>query len=252
MNIKTRNIEAVIFDLDDTLIDWSTAEGSWEEVNHPRLVRVYELLKEAGHDLPEQDHFTTELRNSLNGIWQSAWGNWIVPSFGQAILNFLDGIGVDTAKVDVEELMAIYDLGPFPGVRPFDDTLPLLTELRDRSYKIGLITNSLFPISMRETELREYQITPFLDVRIASGDVGVIKPHPEIYNVVLERLGIDAESAVFVGDWPEFDIAGANAVGMTSVLITPPHLNRELNGVVPDHTISKLCDLLPILDRLES
>jgi FMN phosphatase YigB (HAD superfamily) len=56
---------------------------------------------------------------------------------------------------------------------------------------------------------------------------------------------------VFVGDRPVNDIAGANEAGMISVLISPPHLDRELNGVQPDYIIQRLSELIPILDKLE-
>jgi FMN phosphatase YigB (HAD superfamily) len=54
-----------------------------------------------------------------------------------------------------------------------------------------------------------------------------------------------------VGDRPSHDIAGANATGMISILMAPPHFNRGLDGVEPDFTINRLEELLPILDNLE-
>ncbi len=65
-------------------------------------------------------------------------------------------------------------------------------------------------------------------------------------------MKVSPDRAVFVGDRPKNDIAGANAVGLVSVLMDPPHLARDLNGVVPDYTIPCLTDLLPILDELNS
>jgi FMN phosphatase YigB (HAD superfamily) len=92
---------------------------------------------------------------------------------------------------------------------------------------------------------------PFLDARITSGDVGYLKPHPEIYEHILKMLELKPEQAVFVGDRPQNDIAGANIAGLTSVLISPPHLDRDLEGVVPDYTITTLSELLPLLENLE-
>jgi putative hydrolase of the HAD superfamily len=59
-------------------------------------------------------------------------------------------------------------------------------------------------------------------------------------------------TAVFVGDRPANDIAGANAVGLTSVWMNPPHLSHELNGVTPDYEINALQELLPILAEIET
>jgi FMN phosphatase YigB (HAD superfamily) len=55
-----------------------------------------------------------------------------------------------------------------------------------------------------------------------------------------------------VGDRPAHDIAGANEVGLTTVLITPPHVEFDLNGVVPDFTIKTLSELPAILANLAS
>jgi putative hydrolase of the HAD superfamily len=91
----------------------------------------------------------------------------------------------------------------------------------------------------------------FFDARITSGDTGYMKPHPEIYRRILSLLDVAASQALFVGDRPENDIAGANDSGLVSVLISPAHLNYDLNGVEPDFTISRLNELLPILAEFE-
>ncbi len=137
------------------------------------------------------------------------------------------------------------------GVTLFDDTIPVLETLRQRAYKIGLVTNSMLPMWMRDVELHAYNIIDYFDARITSGDAGYMKPHPVIYTKILTALEITPEQAVFIGDRPGNDIAGANAVGITSVLMSPPHLNHKLNGNEPDYIITNLSDLLPILEALE-
>ena len=104
---------------------------------------------------------------------------------------------------------------------------------------------------MRDIEMREYDILKYMDARTTSGDYGYIKPHPGIFLHILSELNVAPENAVFVGDHPRFDITGANLAGMTSVLIDPPHLNREIRNDVPDFVIKRLGELLPILEELE-
>jgi putative hydrolase of the HAD superfamily len=147
--------------------------------------------------------------------------------------------------------MCAYDQQPVPDVVLFADTIPVLKTLRARDYKIGLVTNSMMPMWMRDVELEAYEIIDYFDARITSGDTGYIKPHPSIYHKALELLDAAPCEAVFVGDRPEYDIVGANEAGLTSVLMAPPYLGRELNNVQPDHIISCLSELLPILDTLE-
>jgi FMN phosphatase YigB (HAD superfamily) len=82
--------------------------------------------------------------------------------------------------------------------------------------------------------------------------VGYIKPHPAIYHEALKQLDTLPEQAIFVGDRPAYDIAGANNAGMISVWMNPPHLNETLDGIKADYTITSLTELLPILEHLET
>ena len=147
--------------------------------------------------------------------------------------------------------MQVYDWQPMAGVVPYPETISVLQHLRQSGYKIGLITNAMLPMWMRDVELRHYQLLEYFDVRLTSGDVGYIKPHPAIYHTALKQLDTQPAQAIFVGDRPENDVAGANNAGMISVWMDPPHLSNELNGVQPDFTITQLNELLPILEQLE-
>ena len=152
-----------------------------------------------------------------------------------------------------------------PGVVPYPDTVAVLQALREAGYALGLVTNSYFPMWMRDVELEHYQLLDFFDVRITACDAGHLKPHRAIFTRALEHLDTEPERAVFVGDRPEHDIRGANDAGLISVLLDPPqdlgagrdlrqareYLERDLDGVVPDYTITTLSELLPILVELE-
>lgn len=251
MSSDRKRIQAVIFDLDDTLIDWSRQEMSWEEYTRPMTDNVHRHLAAAGHTLPEGEEFYRRLRHEVEAQWEQARETWKGASFREALRRTLQRFDVDEARVDLEALMQVYDWQPMPGVTVYDDALHVLEELRRRGYKLGLITNSFLPMWMRDVELRHYDLIDFFDARLTSGDAGYIKPHPAIYEQMLEMLGASAEGSVFVGDRPQNDIAGANEAGLISVLIDPPHLAREVNEHVPDFTIEQLQELLEILERLE-
>lgn len=249
--MRPRKIEAVIFDMDDTLISWSDPTVDWEEFHLGRVEQVHHYLVENGQNPPEINEFHEFIRDRIRQIWDNARGKWVIPSIGEVMYQILVELDVDISQVNMRALLEIYNWGVFPGVVPFDDTHSVLEELRKRGYKIGLVTNSIFPMWMRDVELEEFDIIRFFDARLTSGDIGYLKPHPEIYERVLEMLEVRPEQAVFVGDRPTNDIAGANEVGLISVLMSPPHLERELDGVVPDYTISKLSELIPLLEKLE-
>ena len=54
-----------------------------------------------------------------------------------------------------------------------------------------------------------------------SGLEGVEKPDPAIFRIALDRLGADAEGAVYVGDLPSVDLEGARAAGLAGILVDP-------------------------------
>lgn len=251
MSSNHRHIEAVIFDLDDTLISWAEPALGWDEFTRPKSDNIYHFLSEAGYQLPAADDFHATIGQAIRDTWSEAKKTWTIPSMGEVLFQVFADLGLDCSQLNVEEVLRVYDWGPVPGVVPYEDAIPVLAELRRRGYKLGLLTNSILPMWMRDAELHALQLMEYLDARVASGDVGYLKPHPAVYLRILEMLETTPERAVFVGDRPSNDIAGANEVGLVSVLMDPPHLDRQLEGVKPDYTIGCLNELLPILERLE-
>jgi HAD superfamily hydrolase (TIGR01549 family) len=96
----------------------------------------------------------------------------------------------------------------------YDDTLPVLQQLRDREIKIGLISNSA-------RDVREFARHHALDIDagISSFHHGKAKPHASIFRAVLELLDVEPEQALMVGDTVEDDVEGAVAAGLQAVLI---------------------------------
>ena len=93
----------------------------------------------------------------------------------------------------------------------------VLGELQGR-YKLALISNFDHPPHVHRL-LDDLALRPFFDSVVVSGDVGVKKPDPAIFVPALEQTGLVAAEALFVGDSPEDDIAGARAAGLWPVLI---------------------------------
>ena len=112
----------------------------------------------------------------------------------------------------------------------FDDVLPVLAELRRHRLKLGLVSNT-------SRDLEHFVAHHRLDVDafVSSGRFGKTKPHPSIFEHVLERLGVEAQQAAMVGDSVDDDVRGAEALGMRAFL-----LDRE--GRYPE-TAGRLTDL---------
>jgi putative hydrolase of the HAD superfamily len=98
----------------------------------------------------------------------------------------------------------------------FDDVLPALEGLASDGYALGLISN--FEAWLDDL-LVDLGVRDAFTVRVISGVEGVEKPDPQIFRLALQRAGIDAEDAAYVGDNPEFDVDPPAALGMFPVLI---------------------------------
>lgn len=91
-----------------------------------------------------------------------------------------------------------------------------LRELRTRGLVTGMITvcSDDVPAVWNETPFAE-----LFDAVVFSCLVGLRKPDPRIYLLACERLGVQPEDAVFVGDGANDELAGAERVGMRAILI---------------------------------
>ena len=96
----------------------------------------------------------------------------------------------------------------------YEDSLPVLAELRAQGLKLGLVSNT-------GRNLEDFVAHHGLDVDAALGSraFGRTKPHPTIFRAVLERLDVPPAEAAMVGDSPEDDVEGARAAGMSAAFL---------------------------------
>lgn len=97
----------------------------------------------------------------------------------------------------------------------FPDAVKLLTELRNRGIKTGVITNG--PSVLQHTKMDNSGLLEYLDILIVSGDYDFAKPQPEIFIYTAEKLGLKPSECIYVGDHPVNDIEGALSAGMKAV-----------------------------------
>lgn len=244
-------LKAVIFDMDDTLIDWGPEARDWLAFDYAQLHGVYDYVQAtAGNVLPEYDTFVQTHHRRVMDTWMQATLTLEAPHLGRALLGTLGQLGVPTDYLDMDACLRAYNWTGLPGAAPFPEVAEVLAHLRAQGLQLGIITNAFHPIWMRDRELQGHGLSPNLFAcRVSSADVGHLKPHPATFETTMARLGIIANEGVFIGDNLAADIGGAQGVGMKAVLRiraeTPP---KEPDGIVPDAIINNLQDLLPILD----
>ncbi|OLV19942.1 HAD family hydrolase [Deinococcus marmoris] len=124
---------------------------------------------------------------------------------------------------------------------PVPHTHAVLAELRQRGVLLGIVTNG-WELKQRQT-LHGLDLTRRVDDVVISKAVGLSKPDPAIYRLALERLGVDAADAWFVGDSPRNDITGPQAVGLRAAFLCTGH---ALAGERPDAVLGDLRDVLAL------
>jgi len=121
----------------------------------------------------------------------------------------------------------------------FPDAAQTLSCLRTSGLKLGLITNG--SIRMQGRKLQCLALSPLFDTILISDAEGISKPDRQIFHRALDRLRIKPAQAVFVGDHPEVDVAGARAAGMRAIWRRDPSVSRTVEA---DGVIDELGDLL--------
>lgn len=119
----------------------------------------------------------------------------------------------------------------------------VLKELSSR-YKVALLSNTMSDQPKRL--LREAKLDGYFDVMYCSRELGVRKPNPEIFKIVLSYLGVHPVEAVHVGDSVEADMFGARDSGLTGVWIRTPD-----QPLWSGYAISSICELPAFLTTLE-
>lgn len=135
-------------------------------------------------------------------------------------------------------------IGRFRDIRTWSkvlpETVPVLSGLRSEGYFLAVVSNSDGTV---EGQLERAGLRELLEFVIDSAVVGVEKPHPEIFEIALDRARMKPDEAVYVGDTYATDIGGAQLAGLHGILLDPvgaypgatcPRITSlsELSGVV--------------------
>lgn len=134
------------------------------------------------------------------------------------------------------------DVGFFDGVRE------TLAELKQRGYRLGIITDTYHTKATKLEWLQRNGIDQVWDVFVSSCEQGVRKPNPAIYQVALDQLNLAPSEASFVGH-KRSELDGAKAVGLETIAF-----NYEADAEA-DHFIEQFNELLtlfPSVDGKES
>ena len=108
-----------------------------------------------------------------------------------------------------------------PDAQVDDAAARAVRDLAERGLRLVLASNTRWPVAARYRTLHNAGISNAFHSLVLSTGIGVLKPHPDFYRVVLERAGCPASDVLFVGDTADKDVDPPRHFGMQSLLVAP-------------------------------
>ena len=233
------DVKSLLLDLDDTLLDYSSgvddcwaaactlgADGSGIDV--PAIIAAVDARRRSFWNDPE--HNRRERVNMLR-----AWTKIVAQA--------LETLGrPDPARAAV--IATEFARRRREGMRLFPDALTGLAAWRAAGIGLGLVTNG--DASQQRDKIERHALAGYFEVIVIEGEFGVGKPDAAVYRHALQALGARAEDTSMVGDHLDFDVAGAQRLGVQGVWIDRAGRGLPDQCIVrPDRIIRTLSELGP-------
>jgi putative hydrolase of the HAD superfamily len=239
--------EAVTFDFWNTLL-----VPRDEHTRDARAAAVTAALAEAGHEVSDD-----ELQRAFVDLFETFTEHWstnrqFTSRDAAAVVLERLGADLDPATTDrVSDAFGDAAADTVPALAP--NVAEVLVALSDRGMRIGIVCDvGMTPSPVLRRYLDQYDLLGHFDHWSFSDEVGIYKPHREIFEHALAGLGgVEPGRAAHVGDLRRTDVSGARAMGMTSVRYRSVHDDPEPDDgsdvVEGDHVLDDHLDLLDAL-----
>jgi putative hydrolase of the HAD superfamily len=222
-------MEAVIFDLDNTIVDRQETLKSF--LRELYGVHVSESLTEK------------ELINFV--LKEDQFGYRDKTELFEEIVRFTPW----RTELSVKQFRE-YWYYHFPRhAQPMYRMHETLKELKNRNKKIGLITNG--KVKTQITKIKQLNIEDYFDSIVISEAVGTKKPQTDIFKFAVKDLSIQIEKSVYVGDHPRNDIFGAKQIGMKTIWKRSYLPWDDSLDIKPDYSVDQLHEILEWLSKVE-
>jgi putative hydrolase of the HAD superfamily len=222
-------IQAVLFDLDNTLIDFM-------RMKEASCKAAITAMVDAGLPLEEKKAY-----NELFKLYKT-YGMEYQKIFQQFIKKFMKEIDYRVLSQGI----TAYRRTQVGFLMPYPHTRSTLLKLKEKGLKLGIVSDA--PRMRAWLRLSEMNLTEYFDLVVTLDDTGKRKPHKMPFEAALKKLAMPAERILFVGDRPDRDIKGAQAVGMKTALAKYGSLFPS-KGIKADFELKDVKDLLKVIEK---
>ncbi len=187
------NVKTLIFDLGGVLIDWD-----------PR-----HLYRKLIPDESEMDFFLTEI---CSPEWNAQMDR------GKSFQESVDELAVVYPKYS-KQVQAYYSRWEEMVIGPIQGTVKILERLREAGYPLAALSN--WSTETYPKVAKRFALLSWFGTLVISGEVGLIKPDPEIYHYLLKKINREAKDCIFIDD-SESNVRTAEELGFISIHFSSP------------------------------
>lgn len=238
--MSLRALDTVLFDLDDTLHDDSTAYkkaalrvaedvAAESGIDAETLFRAYVAEANGFWKQLSQEHLSIPILDARTQMWSDA----LVASGHPLDIPLATACG----KAYGDYRNAVLELSP--------GALELMIALRERGCKLGIVTNGFAATHHEKIDL--LGLRPYIDGLFLADEMHMVKPDPEIFRHVCRTLGSEPARTAMVGDRFDRDVIGAGEAGLFTVLIDVHAIPVPDGAVPPDAIVDTIGEVLGVL-----
>jgi putative hydrolase of the HAD superfamily len=244
----------MFFDLGGTLLEYLPNHQTWDQLEARGVAALYPLLQEHGCEI-ELENLQKDMFRRIDQAWRRGIDGVSSHTISDVIQAHCDELGLSLLDGSLSRAAELYCQAAASVVEPYPGAAEVLAELKARGLKVGLISNTLWSAETHRRDLERFGLLEYFDDMVFSSEVGHWKPNPQVFNLALERLGLGAESAAFIGDKLVDDVGGALSAGLHGILreLDRPDTDYERGrqmGILPHARVRHLAELPEVIERL--
>jgi putative hydrolase of the HAD superfamily len=210
----TAMIQAILFDFGNTLV---STELDWEVIIDQNIDSLLTYLDSVGIKV-DKETFGKSFLSVRDQNFKKAERELREYTAEESLSQMLAQFGIINVAPEILEQGVNAFFAPELNLYPvFPDVPEVLTELKSRGYKLAIVSNATSGRLIRKAAAGR-DLTQYFETIIVSADIGYRKPHPKIFQLALDFLKVKPEQTVMVGDLLDYDIIGAQKLGMKTIL----------------------------------